>query len=60
MNYKIREGQVRKIPYILVMGDKEVEAGTVSVRARKEMNGGVKPVDDFIAMVTAEIRERVL
>ena len=39
MNYKIREAQLQKIPYMLVVGDKEVENGTVSVRARKEGKG---------------------
>ncbi len=60
MNYKIREAQLKKVPYILVMGDKEMEANTVAVRARKEANGGVKSVDDFIAMVQAEVANREL
>ena len=55
MGYKIREAQLKKIPYMLVVGDKEAEEGTVSVRARKEENGGTKSVADFIAQITAEI-----
>ena len=55
MGYKIREAQLKKIPYMLVVGDKEAEEGTVSVRARKEENGGAKSVADFIAQITAEI-----
>ncbi|MDL2295065.1 threonine--tRNA ligase, partial [Ruminococcaceae bacterium OttesenSCG-928-D13] len=58
MNYKIREAQMRKIPYMLVMGDKEAAEGTVAVRARKQENGGVKPVDDFLAGLLTEIAER--
>ena len=45
---------------MLVMGDKEVEAGTVAVRARTEERGGVKPVDTFIAQIQAEIDPRAL
>ncbi len=60
MNYKIREGQLKRIPYMLVMGDKEMEAGTVAVRARKEGAGGVKPVEDFIAATIEEINARNL
>lgn len=55
MNYKIREAQLQKIPYMLVMGEKEVEAGTVAVRARKEQNGGTKTVDQFVADILKEI-----
>ncbi len=60
MNYKIREGQLKRIPYMLVMGDKEMEAGTVAVRARKEGAGGVKPVEDFITATVEEINARNL
>ena len=59
MNYKIREGQLKRIPYMLVMGDKEVADGTLSVRARREGNGGLKTVEEFIAMATGEIKDRV-
>ncbi len=58
MGYKIREAQLKKIPYMLVVGDKEMEAGTVAVRARKEENGGVMSPADFIQKVTAEIAAR--
>ena len=58
MNYKIREAQLQKIPYMLVLGDKEAEAGTVAVRARKEENGGVKSLADFITAIRAEIDSR--
>ena len=58
MNYKIREAQLQKIPYMLVVGDKEAADGTVSVRARKEEKGGVKKLDEFISEITAEISAR--
>ena len=55
MGYKIREAQLKKIPYMLVVGDKEMEDGTVAVRARKEEKGGTMDVDAFIAAIRAEI-----
>ena len=58
MNYKIREAQLQKVPYMLVVGDKEAADGTVSVRARKEEKGGVKKLDEFISEITAEISAR--
>ncbi len=58
MGYKIREAQLQKIPYMLVVGDKEMEAGTVAVRARREENGGVMPPAEFIEKIKAEIAAR--
>jgi threonyl-tRNA synthetase len=52
VNAKIRNAQLQKIPYMLVIGDKEVEAGTVSVRNRRHADQGSQAVDDFIAMAT--------
>ena len=51
VNFKIREAQLMKIPYMLVIGDREVEAGTVSVRNRRNGDLGAKPVEEFIAML---------
>jgi threonyl-tRNA synthetase len=51
VNLKIREAQLQKVPYMLVVGDREAEAGTVSVRHRKHADMGVKPLDQFIADV---------
>ena len=59
INYKIRELAMQKIPYILVVGDKEKQDGTVSVRARGGRNLGVMPVDAFLARVTDEDARRV-
>ncbi len=58
MGYKIREGQVQRIPYLLVVGDKEIEANTVSVRKRQEGNLGSRSIDEFLAELKQEITER--
>lgn len=50
MNAKIRDAQVMKIPYMLVVGDKEAEAGAVSVRLRTNEDLKAMPLDDFIGM----------
>lgn len=60
MNAKIRDAQLRKIPYMLVVGDKEVEAETVSVRARNEERGGVKSIEQQIADMKKEIENKEL
>ena len=58
MGYKIREAQLEKIPYMLVVGAQEMENGTVSVRARKEEKGGTMATVDFIARAKAEVAAR--
>ncbi len=58
MGYKIREAQLQKVPYMLVVGAQEMENGTVSVRARKEDKGGVKTLEEFTAQILAEIASR--
>ena len=55
IGYKIREAQLEKVPYMLVLGDKEKEAGTVGVRSRKDGDIGAMPIDEFIAKVVEEI-----
>ncbi len=60
MGYRIRENQLQKVPYMLVVGDKEIEDGAVSVRARKENLEGAMPVQEYIDYVIAEIKERRL
>lgn len=57
---KIRNARMERIPYMLVLGAKEVEEGTVSIRHRDKDDLGAKPLDQFIAEITAEIRERKL
>lgn len=51
LGYKIRQAQMQKIPYMLVIGDKEVEAGAVAPRARDGQNLGSMPVDEFIRLI---------
>ena len=58
INYKIRELSLQKIPYILVVGEKEAQAGTVSVRMRGGVDLGVIKVKDFLARVEAESESR--
>ena len=58
IGYKIREAQMQKLPYMLVVGDKEAEAGTVSVRTRGGVDLGAMPVDEFIAKIKEEIKTR--
>ena len=55
IGYKIREAQLQKIPYMLVLGDKEKEAGTVGVRSRKDGDIGAMDLDEFIAKIVEEI-----
>ncbi|MBF8266038.1 MAG: thrS, partial [Dehalococcoidia bacterium] len=55
MNLKIREAQLNKVPYMLVVGDKEQVTGTASVRQRNNQDLGQKSVDDFIALARAAI-----
>jgi len=59
MNAKVRKAQLQKIPYMLILGDREVEAGTVSVRLRTEEDLGPKPVDEFIAMAQQTVEQKL-
>lgn len=58
IGYKIREAQLEKIPYMLVIGNKEAESGTVAVRSRKQADMGAMPLDDFIALALNEIETK--
>jgi len=58
IGYKIREAQLEKVPYMLIVGEKEVEAGAVAVRSRKNGDLGQVSKEDFIANITKEIREK--
>ena len=59
IGYKIREAQMQKLPYMLVVGDREAENGTVAVRTRAGEDLGAMPLDDFLAKIDREIAERV-
>ena len=58
IGYKIREAQLQKIPYMLVIGEKEAAAGTVSVRSRKNGDEGVMEPEAFLSRVTEEIETK--
>ncbi len=58
IGYKIREAQMKKIPYMLVVGDKEAEAGTVSVRTRGGEDLGAMELDAFLAKIQEEIKTK--
>ena len=58
IGYKIREAQLQKTPYMLVVGDKEAENATVSVRTRAGEDRGAMPLVDFMTDITEEIRTR--
>jgi threonyl-tRNA synthetase len=60
LNKRIRDAQLQKIPYMLIVGERELEAGTVSVRRRDNVNVGALPLDEFIERISREIREREL
>ncbi len=58
IGYKIREAQLQKVPYMLILGEKEVEANAVGVRKRKEGDIGQMPLEDFIDKIINEIDEK--
>jgi len=60
VNLKIREAQLQKIPYMLVVGDREAESGAVSVRHRKHADMGAKPLDEFIADLRSMVDLKVV
>jgi threonyl-tRNA synthetase len=55
IQYKIREAQLQKIPYMLVAGDREVADGTVAVRSRSGGDQGARGIDEFVRLALAEI-----
>ena len=58
IGYKIRGAQLEKVPYMMVIGDKEVESGTVSVRSRKDGDLGAKELGAFLSDILAEVAEK--
>jgi threonyl-tRNA synthetase len=60
INYKIREAQLQKIPYMLVIGDREAAEGSVSVRGRAKGDLGARPVSQFVADALAEIAAKAV
>ncbi len=60
VNLKIRDAQLQKIPYMLVVGDREAQSGQVAVRHRKRGDLGAKPVEEFVADVLKLIETKDL
>ncbi len=58
--YKIREAQLEKVPYMLLMGDKDIEAGSVSVRKRGEGDIGAVSVDEFLKTILEDVETKVI
>jgi threonyl-tRNA synthetase len=59
ITYKIREHSLQKVPYILVVGDKEKASGAVAVRARGNQDLGVMPLEDFSRKLAGDIANKV-
>ena len=60
IGYKIREAQLEKVPYMFIVGDKDIEANTVSVRHRKDGDLGAMKLEDFVAMAKEEIETKAI
>ena len=58
IGFKIREHTLKRVPYLLVVGDKEVEAGEVAVRTRSGEDLGKFPLEQFVEQLQAEVRTR--
>ena len=58
LGFKLREAQLEKAPYMVVIGDKDVEASAVSVRSRKAGDMGSMSVDDFVDMIVSEVETK--
>jgi threonyl-tRNA synthetase len=59
VGYKIREAQMEKIPYMIIVGDKEIDEGKIAVRSRSEGDLGVMAVKEFAGRIVREIEEKV-
>ena len=57
LNYRIRDNQTQKVPYMLIVGQKEKEGNTVSVRSKANANEGVVKLDEFIQRVSKEVKD---
>ena len=60
IGYKIREAQLEKIPYMLVLGDKEAESGQVAVRSRKTGETQVMSLEEFMEKIGEEVKTRAM
>lgn len=60
IGFKIRSAQLEKVPYMLLAGDKDIEANTISVRSRKNGDEGASTLDEFLARITEEVETKSL
>ena len=60
IGYKIREAQLEKVPYMLLVGDKDIEGGTVSIRDRRDGDIGSMSIEEFIAKITEEVANKTI
>ena len=60
IGYQIREAQLEKVPYMIVIGDKEVENGTVTLRSRVSGDLGSFKIDDVVSKIKKETAERII
>ena len=60
IGYKIREAQLEKVPYMILVGDKDIENNTVSVRDRRDGDIGSMSIEEFIAKITGEVNDKVI
>lgn len=58
LGYKLREAQLEKVPYMVVVGDKDIENGTVSVRSRKKGDMGSMSIDEFVKLISEEVETK--
>ncbi len=60
IGYKIREAQLEKVPYMLLVGDKDIENNTVSIRDRRDGDIGSMSIEEFIAKITEEVNNKII
>ena len=60
IGYKIREAQLEKVPYMLLVGDKDIEGGTVSIRDRRDGDIGSMSIEEFIEKITEEVKNKTI
>ena len=60
IGYKIREAQLEKVPYMLLVGDKDIENNTVSIRDRRDGDIGSMPLADFVAKIVEEVESKII
>lgn len=60
IGYKIREAQMKKVPYMVIVGDKDIENGTVAVRSRKDGDIGSMKPEEFVSLIVEKVKSKVI